>query len=79
MSNENTKLCETCREGLSGSALVMTLRDYTDAIEALEDAVYAMGGVKPEHRTSRFHAARQHILAAQRELEQALAEQEEAA
>lgn len=34
-------------EGLSGSALGMTLRDYTDAIEALEDAVYAMGGVKP--------------------------------
>lgn len=52
------------------------MRDYTDAIEALEDAVDAMGSVKPEHRTARFHAARQHILAAQRELEQALAEEE---
>lgn len=55
------------------------MRDYTDAIEALEDAVDAMANTRPEHRTSRFHAARQHILAAQRELEQALAEQEEAA
>lgn len=55
------------------------MSEYTDAIEALEDAVYAMDNTRPEHRTSRFHNARQHILAAQRELEQALAEQGEAA
>lgn len=28
MGNENTKLCENCRDGLIGSALGMTLRDY---------------------------------------------------
>lgn len=28
MGNENTKLCENCWDGLIGSALGMTMRDY---------------------------------------------------
>lgn len=37
MGNENTKLCENCRDGLIGSALGMTLRDYfaAKAMQAL--------------------------------------------
>ena len=43
MGNENTKLCENCRDGLIGSALGMTLRDYF-AAKAMQGLLANPGG-----------------------------------